>query len=306
MSITQSPELTVLMNVFNAEKYLNLAIESILEQTYTDFEFIIINDGSKDSSEAIIQKYAQLDPRIIFLSRENKGIVASANEGIALSSTKYIARMDADDIALPNRLEEEMNFLKENEDVVCVGSGSIIIDDEGYELTVWSIPTKDYDIQKLLMAGHCPLANPSVIFRKDAAIKVGCYREEFGTAEDYDLFLRLGEVGKLANINKPLIKYRFLSGSVSGKNQIQQRETMRLACSEAWKRRGIKSVFTAGEYWRPINTRNSKHKFSLEFGWWAYNYKNKPAAIKYGIKSIKLKPWDINGWKLFIISSLKL
>lgn len=300
------PKVSVIMAVYNGGEYLRLAIESVLKQTYTDFEFIIINDGSTDKSFDVLTEYALKDQRIRIISRENRGLVASLNEGIAEAKTPLIARMDADDICLPERLIEQVEFLYQHKDIVCVGTAQIIIDDDGDELTSLNVPTGDREIQEKLLQGHCPLEHPSVMFRTDAVRALGAYRKDCEAAEDYDLWLRLGEIGKLANINKPLIKYRYLSSSISAANQSKQRESTKKACIEAWKRRGITGEFKATSEWRSSQTRSSKLSFALKFGWWAYNYKNRNAAIKYAKRAIRIAPWCHEAWKLFFLSFFNL
>ncbi|WP_330110241.1 glycosyltransferase [Methylophaga thalassica] len=297
-----STDISVLMSVYNTEKYLVEAIESILNQSFNNFEFIIINDGSTDRSEDILRYYERKDKRIKLISRENRGLVLSLNEALDCASASLIARMDADDISLPQRFEEQIKYLKDNPDVVCVGTAQIIIDEDGDELTRLNVPTENSVIQKRLLEGHCPLEHPSVMFRTDAVKALGAYRKDCEAAEDYDLWLRLGEVGKLANINKPLIQYRYLSSSVSAANQTKQKESTKKACFDAWERRGVTGEYKANSEWRASQNRLSKLRFTLKFGWWAYNYQNRAAAIKYAKRAIRLAPWCIEAWKLLLLS----
>lgn len=300
------PEVSVVMSVFNGGKYLELAIRSILEQSFQDFEFIIINDGSTDDSEKIIKEFALKDRRIRLISRENRGLVNSLNEGVNLARAPLIARMDADDIALPSRFSEQLKYLKKNPSIVCVGSDPIIIDDDGDELIHLQTPSTNDMIQHLLLSGHCPIEHPSVVFRKHIFMQLGGYRKKYETAEDYDLWLRMGEVGELANINKPLIKYRYLNSSISGKNQKSQSIATRDANNEALLRRGVKCEFTATNEWRQLNDKRSKYIFAMKFGWWAFSYKNKKAANKYAWRAIYLSPFRLSGWKLLVTTNLKL
>lgn len=300
------PQISVVMAVYNGGEYLKLAIESILEQSFTDFEFIIINDGSTDSTPNVLTEYAHRDRRIRIISRENKGLVASLNEGISEARAPLIARMDADDIALPQRLFEQLNYLEKNPNVVCIGTAQIIIDDDGDELTTLKVPTDNDKIQRLLLSGHCPLEHPSVMYRTESVNQVGGYRKEYETAEDYDLWLRLSEVGEFANINKPLLKYRYLNSSISASNQQKQKNLTMKACNEAWRRRGIEGQFSATEEWRATSSISSQHRFALKFGWWAFNYNNKKAAIKYAKRSIRLKPFAFEGWNLLLNAFIKL
>jgi glycosyltransferase involved in cell wall biosynthesis len=297
---------SVVLPVYNAEKYIGYAIDSILNQTFTEYEFIIVNDGSTDSTEKIILEYSNKDSRIRVITRENKGLVTSLNEGIAEARAGLIARMDADDIALPERLEEQVKFMNDNPEVVCVGTAPIVIDEDGDELIALGVPSQNSVIQERLLSGHCPIEHPSVMYRTECVRALGGYRREFETAEDYDLWLRMGEVGLLANINKPLLKYRYLNTSISAKNQLKQSEVTRLSCEQAWERRGVKSEYTATSEWRMGESRKSRFEFSLKFGWWAFSYKNKYAALKYARRAIMVLPANYRGWKLLFFSLIKL
>ena len=306
MKTAQKPAISVVMAVYNGGVYLSEAIDSVLNQTWQDFEFIIINDGSTDESEKIINSYKETDSRVFAIHRENKGLVESLNEGIALAQSDFIARMDADDISLPYRFALQYQFLNDHPDVVCVGGDPIIIDEDGEEITRLFTPPDDVRIQEMLLSGHCPIEHPTVMFRRAVAESLGNYRKEYETAEDYDLWLRMGEFGQLANITRPLLKYRYLNSSISAKNQTQQALTTRKSCEEALKRRGVNSDYTATNEWRQSKSLESKYKFSIKFGWWAYKYPNKSAAIKYAKRAIKLIPWRLSGWKLlFFILFIK-
>lgn len=302
----KSTDLSVLMSVYNAEKYLVEAIQSVLCQSFNNFEFIIINDGSTDASEEILRFYEKKDKRIKLISRENYGLVSSLNEALDYASANLIARMDADDISMPLRFEEQIKYLLEHPEVVCVGTASIVIDEDGDELIALEVPSQDNVIQERLLSGHCPIEHPSVMYRADCVRALGGYRKEFEAAEDYDLWLRMGELGALANINKPLIKYRYLSTSISGQNQLKQSKLTRLSCEQAWKRRGVKRDYTATNDWRMGQSRKSRFEFSLKFGWWAFNYKNKSASLKYAKRAIMLLPGNYKGWKLLFFSLIKL
>lgn len=299
------PVISVLMPVYNAENYIKDAVESILNQTLTDFEFIIINDGSTDGTLAILESYAKLDGRICLISRENKGLIDTLNEGITLVKSPLIARMDADDIALPSRFEEQFNYLTSHPDVICVGGASIIIDEESRELNLLLLPVSDDEIQNKALLGHCPINHPAAMFSTQAIKSLNGYRKDFYPSEDLDLWLRMGEIGKLANLKNAVIKYRFISNSISGRMAEEQNSTARKACEEAWSRRGIKGRFEAKGNWRPTNSRNSQHVFLLKLGWWAYNYKNKTAALLYGIKAIQKWPLNRGGWNLVYCSLFK-
>ena len=151
------PQISVILPAYNAEKYIETAVTSILLQTFHDYELIVIDDGSTDRTYEIVTSLSDNDKRIRFVSRENRGLVSSLNEGLKLAKAPLIARMDADDIALPERFSEQVNYLNNHSDIVCVGTAQIIIDEDGDELTKLSVPADNSVIQKRLLEGHCPL-----------------------------------------------------------------------------------------------------------------------------------------------------
>jgi len=209
--------LSVIMPVFNGEKFLATAIESILNQTYTNFEFIIVNDGSADSSEKIIKGYASIDERIILISRANRGLVFTLNEAINKSRGVYLARMDADDISLPTRLQEQVTYLNENGNVDLVGCDYQHIDSRGVVKRLVRVP-KTQDEILLTMFFTVPFAHPSVMGRKDTFLKV-MYEES--PIEDYLLWTKIYKTDKFANINKVLFNYRHdYGGSFSDTKRI--------------------------------------------------------------------------------------
>ena len=199
-----SPELTVLLPVYNGIPYLEESIKSILDQTFTNFELIIIDDGSTDQSRQTIELFASLDSRIKFFSRENRGLIATLNQGLMLSRANMIARMDADDIALPHRLEHQMLFMKANPHIDVCGSG-LICYETGKE---WFLP-EEYDALHALALFNTPVYHPTVIMRKNSILEVGGYSICAQFAEDYDLWVRMLNVGmRFANLREILLKYR--------------------------------------------------------------------------------------------------
>ena len=198
-----NPLISVLMSVYNAEKYLATAIESVLNQTEKDFEFIIINDGSIDKSIDVIERYATYDDRIVLINRENKGLVDSLNEGASIAKGKFIARMDADDISLPTRFEEQINYMNNNNLSLC-GSWIEAFNDAD-EVEVWTYPEKHEDnIFRLFFM--CSFAHPSVMIKKNVFNELN-YRN--GVAEDYRLWCDIANKGfNIGNIQKVLLKYR--------------------------------------------------------------------------------------------------
>lgn len=205
--------ISVVMPVYNAQKYLDEAIQSILNQTYKNFEFIIINDGSSDESLNIIQKYKKQDERIVLINRQNKGLVYSLNEGIKISKGKFIARMDADDVSFNNRLELQLKFMLENDLDIC-GGDFVYMDENGGDISI-SIVAKTKDEIAIAMTNTIAFAHPSVMIKKEFLLKNNLlYRDK--KAEDIDLWARMYNCGaKFGNVNAIVLKYRVVSTSLS-------------------------------------------------------------------------------------------
>lgn len=201
----RSPVVSVIMPLYNGEKYLRESINSILNQSYENFELIIVNDGSKDKSEELIQKIS--DNRITLLSNEaNRGLAFSLNKGINNALGKYILRMDADDLALPNRIKRQVEFMEKNLEIGASGTWMKSFGESNY-LKKYPITPELCKIQLLF---DVPIGHPSAIIRKDVIIKHNLYyNEELQTyGEDYDLWFRLSKKSKIANLPEVLMMYR--------------------------------------------------------------------------------------------------
>jgi glycosyltransferase involved in cell wall biosynthesis len=209
-----NPNISVVMSIYNAEKYLAEAIDSILNQTYFNFEFIIINDGSTDKSLKIIEKYQEKDKRIVLINRVNKGLIYSLNEGIKLAKGDYIARMDGDDISLPTRFEEQISFLDKNSDIGVCGSW-IEIFAKNKKSNIKKFAKNNQELKAQLLFSS-PVAHPSAMIRKSILDKHSIsYKKKYKNAEDYKFWLDLSKVTKLANIQKVLLRYRYLETSIT-------------------------------------------------------------------------------------------
>ncbi len=196
--------ISVVMPVYNGDKYLHEAIESILNQTYTDFEFIILNDGSADKTEEIILSYD--DPRIVYVkNEENLQIAKTLNKGIALAQGKYIARMDADDISLPERFEKQIKIMEENPEVGVCGTW---LKTFGGKEEIWNMPVSNEEIM-MNMLFESSLMHPTVFIRKSVLLPfVQVYDQAFNKVEDYELWIRLSKKTRFKNIPEVLLNYR--------------------------------------------------------------------------------------------------
>lgn len=215
----------IILSVYNGEKFIAKAIRSVLNQSYKDWELLVINDGSTDSTEEIVKVYSARDPRIQYIKNEkNLGIQKSLNRGLRLAKGNYIARIDDDDEWVdPEKLEKQVVFLEQHRDYVLVGTGVIVVDESGNELFRFLNPQRDEDIRARILSRNC-FTHSSVVFRKDAALRVGGYDESPRTlhSEDYDLWLKLGTVGKFANLPLYAIRFMMREDSISAKNKSLQ------------------------------------------------------------------------------------
>ena len=203
----KDPLVSVVMPAYNAEKFIGESIESILNQTFKDFEFIILDDCSKDSTWEIIQEYAKKDERIVPIKNEkNLNIALNRNKGVEMSKGKYIVWQDADDISKPERIEKLVNYMESYPEVGICGS-FIQSFDEGGDLDIREYSTKDEQLRKCIFM-FSPVAQPAAIIRKAAFDIVGKYNEDFPPAEDIDMSFRIGEHFQFANIPEVLLNYR--------------------------------------------------------------------------------------------------
>ena len=214
------PSISVIMSVRNASSYLEKSIESILNQTFTNFEFLIMNDGSNDNSLEKLEKYSKIDERIVLFSQKNKGLTKSLNFLINESTSSIIARMDADDICHKNRFEQQLNFLKKNKDYSLVGCNATCIDFKDERQKVTNLPSGNFYIKKRLNF-YNTFIHSSVMFRKEKFLEVGGYDESFPVSQDYDLWLKMSKLrnSRFKNLKENLISLRIHEGSISEKNK---------------------------------------------------------------------------------------
>ena len=244
--------ISVLMPVYNSEKYLDEAINSILQQTYSNFELIISYDESQDDTLKIINKYKSKDLRIIVSYGKRRGIIGALNDAMSISKGTYIARMDADDISLPQRFEKQVKFMQEHLEIGVCGSWIEVFRD--FEKSyILKYPATN-DLLKLKLLFSVPFAHPSVLLRREIMLKHGLkYNESYDTIEDYKLWLDLSKYTRFGNIQEVLLKYRHLDTSLS-----------KLANLDSNKRYlANKKVFT--ELLSMLNIKNTEEENKLHF-----------------------------------------
>lgn len=244
--------ISVILPVYNGEEYLDEAIQSILNQTYTNFEFIIINDGSTDKSLEIIKKYKEKDQRIVVISRENKGLIATLNEGIQKAKGKYIARMDQDDISLAKRFEEQIKFLEKNHEIGACGTW-VEVFGENIKTKKWKLSCSNKRLKAELLFSSC-FAHPSVMIKKNILIENNIfYDKNFLHVEDFHLWSILSKKTNFTNINKILFRYRIIDTSIT-----------RIADKDVVQRyQVISKIFDS--YLKVLNIKNTEQENRLHF-----------------------------------------
>ncbi len=212
-------QISVITITYNRSQYLKEAIESVLEQSFRDFELLIIDDASTDNTAELVKEYLNRDSRVKYFRNErNLGIGKSRNIGLQKAAGKYIAVLDSDDVWHDfDKLKKQYNFLEQNldSDYVLVGGGVVVISEKGDEIERYLEPFADKEIRQHILLEN-PFAHSAVLFLKEAALRVGGYDENLKIGEDYDLWLKIGKEKKFINLADYLIKYRLHSGNVCG------------------------------------------------------------------------------------------
>ena len=297
----ENPLISVVMPVYNARQYLAEAMDSILAQTFPDFEFVCVDDGSTDDSLAILNDYAKRDSRVKVVSRPNTGVWKALNDGIAASRGTLIARMDADDVSLPERFAKQVAFLNEHPEVVAVGSPVLVIDADGAPLREMPDPPRwtheDIDTAHLTGGGQV-FFHPALIFRREALEQAGLYRK-WPAAQDLDLFLRLAEIGKLANVREVLLKYRQHMGSVGHAKMAKQYEACREIVRQAYERRGLTPSGSIGFDNIKQMSETEQHR---KWAWWALQAGHVPSARKHARKALQKAPFSTESWRVMYCS----
>lgn len=290
-----APAVSVVMAVLDGDRYLREAMDSILAQRFTDYEFIVIDDGSTDHTPEILKAYAAQDRRVRLITRPNRGLAASLNEGIELASGQFIARMDADDIAIPDRFEKQVDYLENHPQVVLVGARVLLIDPEGLPIRVACAELTHDQIDDAHLNRGWPVVHPAVMMRLSSFRQVGGYRLQYDTLEDLDLFLRLAEIGQLSNLPEVLLNYRQHFGSVTHRKFEQQAQLRQLIYEEAYVRRGQSAP--------PITTAQpSRWKGRFEqhrnWAWAALKAGNVQTARKHALWTLRQAPMSFESWRL--------
>jgi glycosyltransferase involved in cell wall biosynthesis len=256
------PAVTVAMSVYNAAPFLNEAIASVRTQSFADFEFLILDDGSSDASPAIARSHELEDARIRVIARENRGLVASLNELLRAARAPLVARMDADDICEPERLARQARFLAAHPDYGVIGSWTTDIGPDGApQPKAGDEQPTDHDCFVARIGKGSLLCHPTAMMRRDLVLSVGGYHGAFAHCEDFDLWLRLASVTKLGNLPERLLRYRHYEGQVSTRHAMAQRIGAAIALV-AWQERQAGRSDPSGEW----NTLPAVRDLDAAFG----------------------------------------
>ncbi|MEM1211381.1 MAG: glycosyltransferase family 2 protein [Planctomycetota bacterium] len=254
----KNPAVTVLMPAYNAEAFVRRAVKSVLRQTLDDLELLVYDDASTDRTPEILAGFARRDRRVKVIRTEKSGYAVNLARGLDEAKGRYIARMDADDICTRRRLEWQVAALEGDDRMVAVGGQGLEVDSWGWAIQPWRVPEDHETIDRLHMAGRCgQLIHPAMIFRAEVLRSVG-YDPSFEPAEDFELWLRLAESGRLGNVPGLVLRYRRHTSNVSVTRNAAQCAAVERALREAHDRRGLsldRSFNWAKE--QPINFRIS-------------------------------------------------
>lgn len=294
--MSDKPAISVLLPVYNAELYLRIAVESILAQTFKNFELIAVDDGSTDRSLALLQEYANRDPRVRVISRPNTGIAGALNDGLAVAQGELVARMDADDISLPHRFQLQLAYLRAHPDCVLLGSRVLLVDPYGTPLYDTNHSLTHEQIEAELLAGvGWAVVHPVAMMRTDAVRRAGGYRTEFVPIEDLDLFLRLVETGRAANLPDVLLQYRQHPQSANRTRFAEQESKKRACVADGYRRRGLSMPADWAPRPRVVTPVTTELR---NWGWTALQKGRTSAARRHALAVLRRQPWSPESWKL--------
>lgn len=248
------PKVSVVLPAYNAERFIGAAIESILGQSFSDFELIVVDDCSRDDTWHLVQGYAKADGRVVAIRNDrNLNLAQTLNRGIALAQGEYVFRMDHDDISMPNRLERQVQFLDANPDVGIVGSSMQIIDEQGQIVGMRKYNLTDEVIRRNIFL-YSPFCHPAIAIRASILKLAGLYNHEFNPAEDYELYFRIGVHSRFANLDEVLLKYRVVKGTsmtTSGTRELERKTILvrrKYSCCPPYRMSAIDRAYNLAHY----------------------------------------------------------
>ncbi len=290
-----APAVTVLLAVYNGERYLRESLDSVLAQTFADFELLVIDDGSRDKTLSILDEYEAGDTRVRIVSRPNRGLTNTLNQGLELARGQFLARMDADDVCMPDRLRIQVAYLREHPECVLVGSRVQLMDPDGRPIKQMCTETTHEQIDAAHLNRGWPVVHPAATMRLSTLREIGGYRDNYNTLEDLDLFLRLAEVGKLANVPEVLLKYRQHFASVTHSKEATQIQIRQAIYDETRARRGMPPLPAP----TPARTRpRSRSEQHYLWAWSALKAGNVATARKHAVETLRRAPVSRESWRL--------
>lgn len=288
---------SVLLPVYNAEKFLPETLGSLIVQSHTNFEVIAVNDGSTDGSLEILHKYAAFDSRIKVIDKKNEGIVKTLNTAAATASGEFLARIDADDIATPKRFERQVIELLEHPKCVLVASSFDVINEEGEFLYHDAVPTLQKDIMTAMLYRN-PIAHGSIMMRKDAFDKAGGYSPDCGPTEDYELWSRLLDLGTIRVLPQFLFRWRVNSTGITSTQSDRMKQYMDKNLKLFWAKhnftvvRRSKVIKDARHYMREDSRRGIARKETMLYD-----------LCKVSLKLLRRRRYTEGLWQLLIVAS---
>ncbi len=294
---TRQPAVSVVMPVFNARPYLGEAMASILAQTWTDLELIVADDGSTDGSARLAMQVAARDARVRVLLLPHRG-VETMNVAVAAARGELIARMDADDISEPTRLAEQVAFLATHPEVAAVGTWLTRTDPYGSPAGDQCPPPEHEAIDAALLRGEgSPIVQGTTMYRRSSLQHAGGWRGDFGWVEDLDLFLRLAEVGRLANIPRKLYRYRRHPQSVCPTNYEAMCSRIGDVVRAACERRGLPAPDPA-LLRRDLPAQHSTAELYRNWACHAMHHDNPRLARHHALHALRREPWSVRSWRV--------
>lgn len=296
----KKPTVSVILPAYNAERYIEESIQSVIRQDFKDYELIIINDGSTDHTQDIIDHYKAVDERIVSINQVNQGLVATLNTGLSMARGEYIARIDGDDPWMSCKLSRQLQEFKHDASLVLIGGGFEVIDEDGYYIETIFPPTENDDLHRALMLRNV-FGHAGIMMRKSAAVQAGGYRADVGPTEDYDLWIRLAKLGTIKNLAFPVYRYRINSAGISQQNSNAQATEAKKHVDRQWKE-GFPPVLSRHE----IIRRSATYLSASRREWYNVALKEQFLAdnAQIGIKLIRYGQYSAGIHQIFNVASI--
>jgi glycosyltransferase involved in cell wall biosynthesis len=299
---------SILIPVRNTARWLRETVASAQAQTFSDWQLFAIDDGSTDNSPDVLAALAREDPRVKFVARENRGLVETRNELLAMADSPFIAWLDSDDRMTPNRLALQLARFDSEKDLLCLGGGCTLTDPDGLPIKTHSFPTRHEDLV-VAMREEIAFYFPSVTMRTDAARKIGGFRQPLAISEDYDICLRLSEIGRVGNVPDVVLLYRQHMASTANAGRAKTHLYSRLVRELAEERRttgsdrlmrGEKVVL---DFAGLPTAKQTEVETYRRWGWWALQSRNLKTARKYAAKAWRKEPFSKESWRLLVCAA---